>query len=136
MEPNWSIRPIPTTARRAAASLEPAISKPWLGPSVLGTSAVLVFTRHLSCTTGRLPKVLLRAIRRASRKGFKVNTKYKGAVSYGTVSQEELEEAARIRSEYNAERPQQAQSALPAAKKRLLLKRLQQPGQVDVSQGL
>mgnify|MGYP002804276468 CR=1 FL=1 len=59
------------------------------------------------------------------RKGFKVNTQYRGARSYGTISQEELEEAARIRNEYNEDLSSVKKADVkPKARRRLLLKRL------------
>lgn len=56
---------------------------------------------------------------------FKVNKQYRGARSYGTISQEELEEAARIRNEYNQDLSSVKKAdARPKARRRLLLKRL------------
>ncbi|CAE6947432.1 unnamed protein product [Symbiodinium natans] len=133
MELGWSFKfPHHESARpRASARSQPRLRT---RGGFVGSGGALVLARHLALAYGRACKVRCGASG-ASRAGFKVNTKYKGAVSYGTVSKEELEEAARIRSEYSAERPEQAKSALPAAKKRLLLKRLQQPGQAKTGYG-
>ncbi|CAK9058008.1 unnamed protein product [Durusdinium trenchii] len=60
------------------------------------------------------------------RRGFKVNKEYKGSHSYGTISQEEMEEAARIRSRYDEDfaSVKKAEAKKSKARKRLLLKRL------------
>ncbi|CAJ1403364.1 unnamed protein product [Effrenium voratum] len=61
------------------------------------------------------------------RQGFKVNTKYRGAASYGTISQEEMEEAERIRNQYTTDLSSIKKADVQPARKRLLLKRLK-PG--------
>mmetsp|Transcript_37478 Transcript_37478/g.104134 ORF Transcript_37478/g.104134 Transcript_37478/m.104134 type:complete len:561 (-) Transcript_37478:79-1761(-) len=64
-----------------------------------------------------------------TRRGFQVNTKYKGARSYGSVDEDELAEAERVRGMYNQEiRAQQAAATkrFADARKRLLRRRLRQ----------
>jgi len=62
-----------------------------------------------------------------SRKGFRINEGYKGARSYGSVGEDEFEEAARIRAMFSGDIDSQRTSLtqkMAAARKRLLRRRL------------
>jgi len=66
-----------------------------------------------------------------SRKGFRVNTKYKGSKSYGTIGEDELEESARLRERWasgNTEVEAKANERLSSARKRMMQRRLNAGG--------
>eukprot|EP00931_Biecheleriopsis_adriatica_P104278 TRINITY_DN78966_c0_g1_i1.p1 TRINITY_DN78966_c0_g1~~TRINITY_DN78966_c0_g1_i1.p1 ORF type:complete len:517 (-),score=126.00 TRINITY_DN78966_c0_g1_i1:77-1603(-) len=125
--------PVMLPVRCSAGCSSPRSRPPiesWRAPALLCCCSAGAFKaqRPRVCALAARRARSFRTARQAetSRRGFRVNEKYRGARSYGTLDADDMEEAERIRSGFNDLSARQRPSGrASAARKRLLVKRVQ-----------